>query len=254
MRILLISDTHQEFERSLPIHIPEKLAYDCIVAVGDISDHSRVISVLKSISDDKPIVYLPGNHEYYHHSFVDVNKYLEDEFEKHSNLYVIGHNFSNGGIVSVDDVVFIGDTFWPKPISIQGFDQWKFAINDFSLISDATMDNISKLHENGKKVFESDIAADKDTTVIALSHFIPKIELISPPFQGSSLNSYFCVDINDKVVVDPAIKFWLFGHTHDKMEKKIDNTMFISNPTGYPGENKQMFCVIDTDSGDIEWS
>jgi len=33
------------------------------------------------------------------------------------------------------------------------------------------------------------------------------------------------------------MKYWVFGHTHDPIEYKIEGVDFLCNPLGYPNES-----------------
>lgn len=106
MKIHLLSDVHLE---SGPYQIPADLECDVIVAAGDIGVGTEGIEWLKTL--EKPVVYVPGNHEYWtkKDAPVDMSVILENikDAAAGSNVHVLENEF-----VVIDDVRFFGAAFW----------------------------------------------------------------------------------------------------------------------------------------------
>ncbi|MBT2326291.1 metallophosphoesterase family protein [Variovorax paradoxus] len=63
MTLLILSDLHLEFE---PFEPPQGLDFDVVVLAGDIhSPGRRAVQWAEARFADKPVIYVPGNHEYY---------------------------------------------------------------------------------------------------------------------------------------------------------------------------------------------
>ena len=63
MKVLVLSDLHLEFE---PFEPPEGLDFDVVVLAGDIhSPGPRAVEWAEARFPVKPVIYVPGNHEYY---------------------------------------------------------------------------------------------------------------------------------------------------------------------------------------------
>ncbi|CAN7715488.1 metallophosphoesterase [Variovorax sp. LjRoot175] len=63
MKLLILSDLHLEFETFEP---PQGLEFDVVVLAGDIhSPGRRAVEWAEARFAAKPVVYVPGNHEYY---------------------------------------------------------------------------------------------------------------------------------------------------------------------------------------------
>ena len=118
LKIHFKSDLHLEYmfkstqeggdERGLLQH-PDDC--DVIVLAGDIGDRKQLQNILRIWGAcDKPVIYVPGNHEYYgsimnsHYS-----EYDEDCREAFAGTSV---HFLNPGHIVIKDVVFIGTTLW----------------------------------------------------------------------------------------------------------------------------------------------
>ena len=63
MKILILSDLHLEFA---PFEPPPALEFDVVILAGDIhSPGRRAVQWAESRFAGRPVVYVPGNHEYY---------------------------------------------------------------------------------------------------------------------------------------------------------------------------------------------
>ena len=78
---------------------------------------------------------------------------------------------------------------------------------------------------------------------IIVTHHVPSSLLTAKEFQGSDINDAFTVDLTD-YIKNCGAKFWIFGHSHRNINKKIGETNCICNQFGYllSGENE---CFID---------
>ena len=66
MRIWILSDLHIEQSKwDFPVPAPD---YDVLIAAGDIhTPLSEGVRWLAERADGRPVIYVPGNHEYYAH-------------------------------------------------------------------------------------------------------------------------------------------------------------------------------------------
>src|SRR5437899_1512335 len=106
MRILVLSDLHLELAS---LEVPRGIDYDVAVLAGDIhSPGTRAVrwAQRESTFGGKPVVLVPGNHEYY-------NRCLDRELvemrvaAQGSNVHLLDRD-----TVIIDDVRFIGCTLW----------------------------------------------------------------------------------------------------------------------------------------------
>ena len=134
MRIKLVSDLHLEFS---DIMIPNDQNYDVLILSGDIMiatdlhDHPetsygmysdvnleglgrrqrtalRFRDFLKRCSFQFPhVIYVAGNHEYYHGKWNQTIDTLRAECAKFPNVH-----FMENDVFVLDDVTFIGGTLW----------------------------------------------------------------------------------------------------------------------------------------------
>ena len=70
MKLHILSDLHTEFADFTPPHI----GADVIVLAGDIGVGRQGLDWAVRNFADKPVVYVPGNHEYYGHDLSLINE------------------------------------------------------------------------------------------------------------------------------------------------------------------------------------
>jgi hypothetical protein len=107
MRIHLLSDLHLE---SGPYTLPAGLACDVVVAAGDIGVGTRGAEFLGTLP--WPVVYVPGNHEYY----PDADGRVHDVGDRLAAIRAAARGTNvhvlDGGAVVIDGTRFLGATLW----------------------------------------------------------------------------------------------------------------------------------------------
>jgi predicted phosphodiesterase len=227
MKIRLLSDVHHEFYTDKSLY--SNKGEDVLVIAGDLDvGHTRCWSALKSFADQvKHVVYVPGNHEYYHHSMVEFDSYMR-RFSANTNIH-----FLNPGCVTLEGVTFIGAALWTN------FGDNKFnqvvctqRINDFRIIKGFSGDVCSALYRDHSTYIKQQYEAVSGTKVI-VTHFLPDHACIAPEYRGPDvLNHYFANNLGSWIS-ELQNTTWLFGHTHSNVDIKIGDTPVIANPYGY---------------------
>lgn len=238
MKILYFSDLHLEFPqqmsgKTLP-PIPDD--FDVVVAAGDIGYGETSIRRLEKFFPNKPVIFVPGNHEYYKDNYGRLVKAYAD---MDTPVHIL-----NPGQVWIDGVHFVGATLW-SDLKLQGYDDLSpgyvsQAINDFHLIQDFDAFEMVAIHQRERLYLEANITPNS----VVVTHFVPTQECVHPRWVGQSLNPYFT---NDMDYLRPY-PLHIFGHTHDPHDIEVDGTRYVCNPRGYPGENGPFeWKIIDLD-------
>lgn len=234
MKIRLLSDLHTEFR--LPYKSEPLANYrgeDVLVLAGDIASGStNTMDVLKFFKAQgyKHIVYVPGNHEYYGTTVQDFNYKIKAKCKQ-----VEGIHYLNPGHVEIDGVLFIGATLWTN--FRDNFFSMKAAskhIADFRLIKEFNTDYAVKMYEAHIDYIKHMYEQRNGRKVVVVTHFLPAVECISPRFQNPAdlLNDYFANDLGE-YISNMSDTTWLFGHTHDAVDKVLGDTRVVANPHGY---------------------
>ena len=229
MKLKIFSDLHLEFGS---LHLIDELFKDDVdyyVIAGDLSDSRSIIESLSEIDKitNHPVIYVPGNHEYYHSQKGYIDSLFEKNEESWKNIIILNDNWYID-----DNVVFIGSTGWWED-GITGYHLK--AMNDFSLIYDIKENlNGCKWGIQSRRYFEKSLKefSYKDEKVICISHNMPSTACISKEFIGDALNVCFAMNYDDLLeYYQPNL--WICGHTHDSFDMKVFNTRIVCNPYGY---------------------
>ena len=228
--------------------------YDVLIAAGDIHDPaSKGVAWLAQRAGGKPVIYVPGNHEWYAHNqpfTVKSETQAARELADKSGVH-----FLMDEAVIIDGVRFLCSTLWTD---------WELNGNAAAAMGYASMgmnDHIVIYPEDVGRALsprqsqswhlasrywlaeELPKTGDWDTTVV-VTHHLPHPRSVSPRFEGSLLNPAFASDLSE-LVESSAAALWVHGHTHDSCDYVAGATRVVCNPKGYgprgegaPIENK----------------
>ncbi len=245
MRISLLSDTHQNFGDSSewPYPLPD---HDVLALAGDISEYvdhavslSAVLEHYRSRTD-RPILYLPGNHEFYHQDYDQALDWIRRDTDR------LGIEFLNCRSVQYGDVAFHGCTLWSdftlfgaEQADLFGFHAER-SINDFRVIKFKNRSfrraDCAGLHRQERAWLEGSLASTKAQSNVVITHFAPVSQCVPARYQGDRLNPYFVAGCED-IVARFEPDFWLYGHIHQAADFTLGKTRFINNARCYPNEN-----------------
>ena len=267
MKIKLVSDLHLEFS---DINIKNDQNYDVLILGGDIMiaeelyDHptvdfnpwtagavadlgrkqervQRFRDFLKRCSFQFPhVVYVAGNHEFYHGKWNRTLTVLSDECAKFPNVY-----FMEAGCKKIDDVTFIGGTLWTDmnkgdPVTLHSV---RDMMNDFRVIK-KELEGYTNLKPSDTVVrhrhmlgYIKQIVAEKhDEKFVVVGHHAPSKLSTHENYKDQFLmNGAYSSDLSEFIMDRPQIKLWTHGHTHHPFDYVIGETRIVCNPRGYEG-------------------
>jgi predicted phosphodiesterase len=231
MRIAVLSDLHLEIA---PFE-PAQTDADLVVLAGDIDNGTRGLEWARRVFD-APILYVPGNHEYYGGEFGRV----QDELAGAALSYGIELLDCSERIIR--GVRFLGCTLWTdyslapeneRPLTIEQARRYNpdFAAIRFGGRNFAPEDAM-ELCRRHRSWLEENLKAEAQPTVV-ITHFAPHRGSIASAFEGHRANPGFIVPL------DPLMgraQLWIHGHTHTAFDYAVDGTRIVCNPRGYPDE------------------
>lgn len=226
MRLLIASDLHFEFHRDNGKSFVEENFYqddyDVLVLAGDIQIESQLEKTMLEISKvGKPVVFVPGNHEYYGASFPLMEKTLA-AVNKIPNI-----NALSNSSVEIGSVRFVGTTLWFQHSKLK--EPLDKLINCFKNIKGLTELVGDKCKEACN--FLDQTIGDGD---IVVTHYLPHENSIHQDYRSSNINRYYLTNVAP-LVEDRGAKVWIHGHTHRSSDYFINKTRVICNPFGYVG-------------------
>jgi len=262
MKIQFMSDLHLELRQDTKNQtrdfdnerfngmIPQTNS-DLVVLAGDIhvGHHGVEWAIEEAESLKKPIIYIAGNHEYYHREYHSNLKNMRDA-AKHSKLV----HFMEKDEVIIDDVRFLGATFWTSYV-LPGIDSRTAMrecgryLNDHLLIryspsSRFTPKHAQTLHMDTvnwllKKFNEK---TDARKTVV-ITHHGPSTAC---QYSGFNITPVSAAFYSDRYELLQYADLWIYGHTHSNLDTEINGCRLVSNQSGYLKEDVPNFNTTKT--------
>lgn len=213
MKLQVVSDLHLEFA-----DIEIEPTGDLLILAGDIGvgvdGHLFAKKHLQRTKQGH--LYVPGNHEYYHHDIENPN--LE-------RFQMVVHNVQGLRVALCTLWAPCGDWYQNKAL--------QRGMNDFHLIKMVgkrlTPTNMALLHKEHREW----LLGLEDIDVV-VTHYAPLPECVHRKYAGNFLNPAFhgeCHDIIEKL----RPKVWIHGHMHDFHDFDYEGTRIVCNPRGYVG-------------------
>ena len=244
MKLQVLSDYHFEFGPTTKIR---NVGADVLVLAGDITtiksfytngfESEDNLDMFKYFSDSfRHIVYVLGNHEYYHSIYNDGVIELKHALSGISNIHILDNQK-----VNIDGVNFIGSTLWTNMNNNCPLTQnyLRNSMNDFRLIQYRVGDGYTRftpemayiLHNKALDFINNNI----DNNTVVVTHHGPSRKSIHEKYANDHyMNGGYCSDL--ELIFNDNIKYWIHGHVHNPFDYKVNNTRVICNPHGYRGE------------------
>jgi len=228
--IKYFSDLHLEFGN--PYILDELFndsTADLFVIAGDLDVGNKTIDTLcyiDTITNGRPVIFVPGNHEYYGTQRVVLDNLLLKARKTFKNVKVLIE-----GIFEYKDIVFVGSTgWWDSPM----FRYHLMSLNDFNRIYDIRMNRDgSDWGNNSRLFFETTLKEYVGyKRVICISHNAPSWKSINEEYENSSINECFA-NHWDYLIEKYCPIAWIHGHMHDSCSYMIGDTKILCNPYGY---------------------
>ena len=250
MRIRVLSDLHLEFENWKP---PKADAdADVIVLAGDIHVGVKGIEWARRSFPSVPIVYVPGNHEFYGEHIQGMTQHLLMEGKR------LGVDVLDGRSAVVGGVRFLGATLWTdfalcgnNPGAIDGaMADAQSGMYDFQVIRCGRNRKFAPtdaraIHLAQVAWLRGQFADQFDGTTIVVTHHLPHWRSIHSKYEASNLNPSFASDLSN--LMGPSVSLWIHGHTHESFDYVVNSTRVVCNPRGYaPMELNEAFDPIFT--------
>lgn len=226
-------------------------AGDVLIIAGDIGhDNKQNIQFLKIFLKEyyKHIVCVLGNHDYYL-----INRIAQDDYDLNSfnrakemrdlinaedNMYCL-----DGNIVEIDGVKFGGcassysnaysKAYFPLADNHKANNEmWRNCMYDSKMMFG--VENYDDIYKIELPKIE---AAYKECDVM-ITHVNPSFlhEHMAPSYENDRFNIFFTFN-GHKFMEAGSMKYWIFGHTHDRLEYTHNGVKCICNPFGYPSES-----------------
>ena len=235
MKVLLLSDLHLEVNGRYEGNGERA---DLVVLAGDIHNGVKGIEWAKRQFADRPVVYVMGNHEYYHHS-IDALLTQARSVARHSNVTLLEKE-----AFDFEGWTILGTTLWSDFMlhgSAYERESHEIATRrmmDYHVIEGATVDTTRNRCAASLHWLERELKYTRHMgrPTIVVTHHAPSRRSIPTRYAHDILNAAFASDLED-LINDTQPGYWFHGHTHLAVDYSVGKTRVISNPLGYSRES-----------------
>jgi hypothetical protein len=240
LRIQILSDLHLEFGSA-------ELAgtdSDVVVLAGDVGVGLRGLEWIKKQWPDRPVVYVPGNHEYYGGA---LPRTLEKLIAAASgtNVHVLDR-----AAVEIAGVRFLGATLWTDfdllgeratamVVAQRHVTDYKRIRVSPSFRKLSPFDTAS-LHSRSRRWLEAEIGCGRTRGAVIITHHAPSALSIQSEFASDPLSASYASNLS-RLVAESGAALWVHGHTHHCVDYVIGGTRVVSNQRGYVDEPVEGF-------------
>lgn len=268
MKLLVLSDLHLELADFEPDG-PSVETADVVVLAGDIHQGTKGISWARKTFDNKPVIYVAGNHEFYHFHW---EKLLDDLREEALKQEV---HFLENDSLNIDGVRFLGATLWTdfdylgRSRRSQAMREAENRLNDYRLItagmpplelietyqrkermsvtvgpgrpyeSELTAAHALKRHQESMAWLRSELPKGERSKTVVVTHHYPHQISTADRYQKDLLTPAFGSRLPIEMLTQASL--WIHGHTHDSADYFVgvgangaDKVRVLCNPRGYP--------------------
>lgn len=236
MRIQIASDLHLEYlEWKFPaFRGVEPVDADVLVLAGDVAKGSRVLDLFGDWP--YPVVYVPGNHEFYGGAVAAVLADLQQRAADFPNVKILAQGTWEQG-----NARFIGCTLWTD-YAIFGAERVAGAmaicadkIADHSTIRSAgdspflPADALA-LHRVQRQWLRDRLAEPFAGKTVVITHHGPHRNSIAPLYADDLTSAAYASDLEECLGI---ADLHIHGHTHESFDYTIGRTRVVANPMGY---------------------
>lgn len=223
---------------------------DVVVLAGDIANGVRGIEWAGQTFAGQPVVYVPGNHEFYNHDHAELVAAFRSTAE------AAGIRFLDTDACTLDisgrSLRLLGCTAWTdyqlygaevaaatrtRAVELM-YDHKRIRFGDGLF----RPEDAAGLHDAAIGWLDAELARPHDGPTVVVTHHAPAPDSVAPRFQGDSLSPAFASDLT-ALMRRHAPPLWIHGHTHHNVDYRVGDTRVVSHQWGYPGEGLPMGCL-----------
>lgn len=184
--------------------------------------------------NEKPVIYVPGNHEYYGFDFEEERDAGRAAAAELANIHVLDRD-----AVVIDGTAFLGATLWTD-YGLFG----ERAANVAMMHAERMMNDHRMIQHRGRTWEASDAMAEYQFSskwldslldahgrdCVVVTHTAPSLKSIATRYQTDLLSAAFASNLDH---LAERTSLWVHGHAHVGRSYRLGECRVISNPRGY---------------------
>ncbi|MEW5851761.1 MAG: metallophosphoesterase [Myxococcota bacterium] len=235
MRLQVLSDVHLEFGP----YEPARTDADVLVLAGDVGVGLQGLRWAAQHARGRPVIYVPGNHEYYRGTHPQVRAVLRAAGE------ALGIHVLDRATTTIDGVRFLGCTLWTdfhalgEVMAPAAMATAREALSDYEHIRGAggapvIPDDTRAFHAADRAFLEDALSRPHPGATVVVTHHAPVRAALrdwpsrAPAVVTSSVNRL------EHLLDGARVSTWIFGHIHLASDFRVRGTRLVCNPRGYP--------------------
>lgn len=182
---------------------------------------------------------IAGNYEYYNgrEAEYEVQPQISKVYDEFENVIFL--NRTTWSPPTRPDLVFLGCTLWTE-LKIATWSTTR-RLSDFYRIKVQTKPNVKftpdiydAWHKRDRKWLQATLEGLGNKKAVVVTHHVPSFRLSSGKHPFTVMAQ--CWHAPCDHLVQPPVVAWLFGHSHENVNKKLNGVRCVSNCVGYVGE------------------
>jgi Icc-related predicted phosphoesterase len=235
MRLRVLSDLHLEMG---PIELPRVDAH-VVVLAGDVGVKTRGLEWAARQFPDMPVIYVPGNHEYYGAAIPKLTDKLR-QAAAGTHVHVLEQEQ-----VTLGGVTFLGCTLWAD-LALFG-DPRIGAIDAGAQMTDYRRIRVTpgyrrlrpadtqRIHAACRMWLEQRLADRPPGPLVVVTHHAPSPRSLESATASEPVSAAYASNL-ETLVERSGAALWVHGHIHRAADYWIGTTRVVCNPRGYPEE------------------
>jgi hypothetical protein len=249
MRLHVLSDLHLEFAD----WTPPALDVDLVVLAGDVHVGTAGVAWAAAAFAGRPVVYVPGNHEYYGASYPRHRDALR-RAAAGTCVHVL-----DCGVLDLPALRVLGCTLWTDfalngdrraAMALAGRMMWDYRqIRVSPRQRPAQPTDALRWHRRARAWLARELA-DRSRPTVVVTHHAPSLGSTSPHADDRPYAPAYASDL-EALIAAHGPTAWIHGHTHRARNDHLGATRMVSNPRGYPDQPRTGFApdfVLDIPS------
>lgn len=186
------------------------------------------------------VIYVAGNHEFYHGKWVQNIQDLRDECAVYPNIH-----FLERDTITINSVLFVGGSLWTDMNGVDSITLYavRDMMSDFQVIRNdergyrrlAPMDTV-KRHQATVSYIRQVLEQNVSTPTVIVGHHAPSTLSTHPRYANEHvMNGAYRTELSNIMLDHPQIRLWTHGHTHEDFDYVIGTCRIVCNPRGYAG-------------------